>query len=157
MQSFIEEHFPDGEIFASLSSYLLQMGQHFGAQVRGFQDRHFKLYNIGIQIRRKKCGADEQELFCQYEPTVMQYCQVGVTAHADRKGTSFHACLHACIRLVLVNIFYLHDHFGKVPWHIICQYLGIKQRYMPLGHQWGHAAMIFHVVMRTVTCVPRLS
>ena len=75
VQDFLRRYFPDGEVFASLTSYLLQSSA-WCQPLEEFHSKHFKLYNIGIQIRRKKCGADETELLCKYEPTVVEYCQV---------------------------------------------------------------------------------
>ena len=39
--------------------------------------KRFRLYNIGIQIRRRKCNGDRRDLSCELRPSIEAYCQVG--------------------------------------------------------------------------------
>ena len=79
MQAFMKKHFPTGEVFASLAAFILHVALPYERKILDFREKHFKQYNIGIQIRRRKCRTDssyELELPCQEQPSVMEYCQV---------------------------------------------------------------------------------
>ena len=80
VQGFIERYFPNREVFAAISSYILVLKPQYRLQVDAFKQKHFRLYTIGIQIRQKKCSGDKEELLCELAPSVQEYCQVRSTA-----------------------------------------------------------------------------
>ena len=77
LQGFLEKHFPTREVFAALAAFVLQVAPRYEQEVQTYKSRHFKLYTIGMQIRRRKCNGDRKDLHCEYRPSIESYCQVG--------------------------------------------------------------------------------
>lgn len=76
LQEFLEKHFPTREVFAALAPFVLRVAPRWEREVQAFKARHFQLYTIGMQIRRRKCNGDRGDLSCELRPTVESYCQV---------------------------------------------------------------------------------
>ena len=76
LQEFLEKYFPTREVFAALAPFVLRVAPRWEREVQAFKARHFQLYTIGIQIRRRKCNGDRGDLLCELRPTVESYCQV---------------------------------------------------------------------------------
>ena len=77
LQEFFDRLFPTREVFAALAPFILQLAPEDEREVQAFMGKRFRLYNIGIQIRRRKCNGDRQDLSCELRPSIEAYCQVG--------------------------------------------------------------------------------
>jgi xyloglucan fucosyltransferase len=69
-------HFPTGEIFAPLASFLFSISPQHERKIQEFRHKYFGPFTIGLQIRRKKCYADRQEAACELRPSVQNFCAV---------------------------------------------------------------------------------
>ena len=78
LQDFFDKYFPTREVFAALSAFVLQLAPKFEQEVQAYKTRRFKVYTIGIQIRRRKCNGNRKDLHCEYRPSIESYCQVGI-------------------------------------------------------------------------------
>ena len=77
LQAFFDRLFPTREVFAALAPFILQLAPQYEREVQAFMGTRFRLYNIGIQIRRRKCNGDRHDLSCELRPSIEAYCQVG--------------------------------------------------------------------------------
>lgn len=77
LQGFLEKHFPTREVFAALAAFVLQVAPRYEQVVQKYKSTRFKLYTIGMQIRRRKCNGDRKDVHCEYRPSIESYCQVG--------------------------------------------------------------------------------
>ncbi|CAL8469681.1 g9222 [Coccomyxa elongata] len=75
-QEFIDKYFPTRDIFAPLASFILRIRPEFDNKIKEFKHLNFKLFNIGLQIRRRKCNRDPNEVSCELRPSVEAYCTV---------------------------------------------------------------------------------
>ena len=78
MQGFLDKHFPTREVFAALAAFVLQVAPDTEQEIQAYKAKRFKLYTIGMQIRRRKCNGDRKDLHCEYRPSIESYCQVGI-------------------------------------------------------------------------------
>ena len=60
-----------------MAPFILQLAPEYEREVHAFMEKRFRLYNIGIQIRRRKCNGDRRDLSCELRPSIEAYCQVG--------------------------------------------------------------------------------
>ena len=77
LQEFFARLFPTREVFAALAPFVLQLAPEYEREVQAFMGKRFRLYSIGIQIRRRKCNGDRHDLSCELRPSIEAYCQVG--------------------------------------------------------------------------------
>lgn len=94
----MENFFPTREVFAALAPFILQVAPRYEGEIQDFKARHFRLYNIGIQIRRRKCNGDRNDLHCGLRPTIESYCQVSAAIRAPFIPADSHTVAHGCTR-----------------------------------------------------------
>ena len=70
MQGWVDKYFPTREFFAPLAAYLLRIAPQYEAPIKEFRQRRFGIYTIGIQIRRRKCDNNREDLHCEGRPTI---------------------------------------------------------------------------------------
>ncbi|CAK0786745.1 hypothetical protein CVIRNUC_009959 [Coccomyxa viridis] len=75
-KEFFARLFPTREVFAALAPFVLQLAPEYEREVQAFMGKRFRLYSIGIQIRRRKCNGDRHDLSCELRPSIEAYCQV---------------------------------------------------------------------------------
>jgi len=61
-QDFIETYFPTREIFAPLASYVLRIKPKYAKKIKEFQQKNFRLFNIGMQV----CTSALLSLLCRH-------------------------------------------------------------------------------------------
>ena len=76
LQDFFDRYFPTREVFAALAPFILQVAPRYDREIQAYRAKRFRLYNIGIQIRRRKCNGDRKDLSCELRPSIESYCQV---------------------------------------------------------------------------------
>ena len=77
MQDWVDRYFPTREFFAPLAAYLLRIAPRYEAAIKEFRQRRFGIYTIGMQIRRRKCDNNREDLHCEGRPTI----QAGPCGH----------------------------------------------------------------------------
>ncbi|BDA47125.1 probable galactoside 2-alpha-L-fucosyltransferase [Coccomyxa sp. Obi] len=81
-QDFIDLYFPTREIFASLAPFMLKVTPRVENRITAFRQQNFKLFTIGLQIRRHKCDGgpdetiDKKEVHCALRPSIESFCAV---------------------------------------------------------------------------------
>ena len=69
-QEWVDRYFPTREFFAPLAAYLLRITPRHEATIKEFRQKRFGLYTIGLQIRRRKCDNNREDLHCEGRPTI---------------------------------------------------------------------------------------
>ena len=77
LQEFFDTFLPTREVFAALVPFALQLAPRNEQEVQVYKAKRFRLYNIGMQIRRRKCNGDRHDLSCELRPSIESYRQVG--------------------------------------------------------------------------------